>query len=110
MSTFTIELSTHAIERFAQRVRPGLDPAAAAEQLAQLALAGELRDEPPSWHLAGAAQIAPWYLVIADIVLPLRPHRSEPGVLVATTCLAREGRGRFRREQARRLAAYAEVS
>lgn len=97
----TIQLSQHAVERFQQRVRPGLDPVDAEEQLANLALAGDLVPEPPAWHGATCAQLAPWYLVIADIVLPLKPHWTEPDLLVATTCLARGERSTEARRRRR---------
>jgi tRNA C32,U32 (ribose-2'-O)-methylase TrmJ len=104
MSTVTIQLSQHAVERFQQRVRPALSLLDAERELAQLALAGELIPEPPAWHAATCAQIAEWYLVIADVVLPLKQHWSDRDVLVATTCLARGERSaeaRHRRRQRR---------
>ena len=109
MSTFTIQLSKHAVERFQQRVRPGLAFADAEDQLAQLALVADLVAEPPSWHAASCAQLAPWYLVIGDVVLPLKPHWNDSDVLVATTCLARGERSealRHRRRARRREASH----
>ena len=110
MSTFTIQLSEHAIQRFRQRVRPAIGVAEAEGELARLALFGDLVPEAPAWHAVATADTAPWYLVIADCVLPLRPHWREAEVLVATTCLARgdvSEATRFRR-QARRRAAEAD--
>ena len=89
MDTITVELSRHAVERFQQRVRPALEPLEAEEELARLALVAELTSEPPDWHAVSCAQRASWYLVAADIVLPLKQHATEPHVLVATTCMAR---------------------
>lgn len=89
MSMATIQLSTHAVERFQQRVRPALALPDAEEELARLALVAELAAAPPAWHAAACAQVAPWYLVLGDVVLPLKPHWAEPEILVATTCLAR---------------------
>lgn len=60
-------------------------------------------DREPAWHAARAAQEAPLYLVIADLVLPLKP--SAAGGYVATTCLARgswSDDSRRRRNQRRR--------
>jgi hypothetical protein len=106
MSTVTLHLSPHAVERFHQRVRPALAVAEAEDKLARLALFGELTPHPPAWHAATAADIAPWYLVIGDVVLPLKPHWSGPDALVATTCFARgehsEAVRRRRRAQRRR--------
>lgn len=83
----TIHLTTHAVERYRDRVRPGLSFEAAELELGRVAALGEVTTEAPAWHLRSCAQEAPFYLMIADILLPLRPHHSEPGVLVATTCL-----------------------
>ena len=76
MSMATIQLSTHDVERFQQRVRPALALPDAREELARLALVVELA----------------------------QPHWTEPEVLVATTCLARGERsadGRRRRRACR---------
>lgn len=89
MAALTIHLSDHAVERFQQRVRPALALPDAREELVHLALVAELATEPPAWHAACCAQLAPWYLVIGDVVLPLKPHWAEPDALIATTCLAR---------------------
>ena len=105
MPTLTIHLSTHAVERFQQRARPALDPDDALDELARLVLVGEVVDTPPGWHARACAQIAPWYLVVADVLLPLKEHLVEPDVLVATTCLVRGDRSadvRHRRRAHRR--------
>lgn len=85
-TTKTIILSTHAVERFQERVRPGLTLAAAEDELAHLALAGDVVTTAPPWHADRAAREAPYYLLIADLILPLQPG-TEAGVYVATTCL-----------------------
>ena len=87
-TTHTIQISAHAIERFRERVRPGLSFEAAETELARIAIVGEITDQAPAWHLRSCAQLAPLYLLVADVLMPLVPHRSEPDVLVATTCLA----------------------
>jgi hypothetical protein len=101
MSTFTIQLSEHAVQRFQQRVRPSLALADAEEQLARLAVFADLVIDPPAWHAATCAQLAPWYLVLGDVVLPLKAHYSDPDVLVATTCIARGERSDAARERHR---------
>ena len=101
MATFTVQLSRHAVERFQERVRPALGFPEAEDELARLTLAAELAAEPPAWHAASCAQIAPWYLVVGDVVLPLKQHRTEPDVLVATTCLARGERSEDARRRLR---------
>jgi hypothetical protein len=88
MDSVTITLSHHAIQRFHERVRPALDRDSAADELARIALAGRVLGEAPAWHAASAAQEAPLYLVLGDVVLPLKPTGRDAGY-VATTCLAR---------------------
>jgi hypothetical protein len=88
MATETIILSAHAVERFRERVRPALSIEAAEEELAHLVLAGEMVTRAPRWHTDRAAQEAPRYLLIADLILPLQPARDE-GHHVATTCLVK---------------------
>lgn len=87
MPTYTIQISSHAAERFNERVRPALTADAAADEFARIALVGTVSEAPPPWHLRNCAQITPFYLEVADILVPLKPHWSEPGVLVATTCI-----------------------
>jgi len=107
MPTYTIQISTHAVERFNERVRPALTADAAADELGRIALVGTVTEVPPPWHLRNCAQISPFYLEVADVLLPLKPHWSEPGVLVATTCIpkgslseaSRERRAARRRER-----------
>ena len=98
-------LSTHAIERFNERVRPGLDYASAAVELARLVLAAELSTEPPTWLAATQAQRSAMYAVIGDLVLPLDPSRQDQAALCALTCLARgsiSSHTRERRTRARK--------
>ena len=108
MTTHRIEihLSQHAVDRFHERVRPGLDRTAAEDALAQLALLGTIEPEPPEWLARRQRQRAACYLVAGDVVLPLDPCRRDPTVLVALTCLARGGiseLARHRRNSQRRL-------
>lgn len=101
-----IHLSQHAIDRFHERVRPGLDRAAAEDALAQLALLGTIESEPPEWLARRQRQRAACYLVAGDVVLPLDPYRRDPRVLVALTCVARGGiseLARQRRNEGRRV-------
>lgn len=89
MTTHTIQITEHAVERFRERLRPGLELADAEHDLTQLVLSAELTTTPPAWHLRSCAQIAPCYLVAGDVLLPLKPHWTDEDVLVATTCLVR---------------------
>ncbi|MEJ7784892.1 MAG: hypothetical protein WKF96_08820 [Solirubrobacteraceae bacterium] len=108
-TSHTIEITAHAVQRYQQRVRPSLSIEAAEDELARVALVGEVLTEPPAWHLRSCARLAPFYLCLADVVLPLTPHRGDPGVLVATTCLAKGSLStdsrRYRTARRRRSAA-----
>lgn len=79
----TLQLSVHAAEQYQQRVKPGLDLAAARAELEQLLPAGQITEEPPVW-LRSAGR-TPYYLIISDAVaLPLTPQQ---GRWIATTCV-----------------------
>lgn len=89
MTVESIILSKHAVERFQERVRPGLTVEAAEEELARLVLFADVVEQAPAWHVNRAAQEAPAYLLIADVILPLKPTGG--ATFVATTCLPRAG-------------------
>lgn len=89
MPTIEIELTNHAIDRFHERVRPGLARASAEVELARLALFGAMVADPPPWYSPCEDHEASAYLVIGDLVLPLRA--GDDGVHVAVTCIARGG-------------------
>jgi hypothetical protein len=92
MQLTTIDLTAHAIERFRDRVRPGLDLDAAADELARLATIAEVTPVRPDW-LKGFALL---YLVAGDVALPLEPAHNDPERLIATTTLVRSCRPRRR--------------
>jgi hypothetical protein len=78
-----VMLSAHAVEQYQQRVKPGLDPAAARFELEQLRLVGRISGQAPGW--VNAAKPALYYLLLGDaVVLPLAPHGDG---WVATTCV-----------------------
>lgn len=109
MSTLTIELTVHAVERFHERVRPGLSRAAAEEELAFLLALATVTCEPPAWVRERAVRRADCHAVMGDVVLPLYACG---GVLVATTCIARGGlsaRARQRRNARRAARTWAAV-
>lgn len=97
----TIIFTTHAIERFRDRVRPGLSFADAEVELARLAPAGQVVSESPDWHARRAAQRALCYLVIGDLVLPLKAAH-QPGRYVATTCIPKGGLSEASRQRRNR--------
>jgi hypothetical protein len=91
----TIDLTAHAIRRFRDRVRPGLDLDCAADELARLVGHAELTPLAPTW-VHGFAHL---YLVAGDVVITLDPAFGDPERLVATTCLVRGGQPRRRRRR-----------
>jgi hypothetical protein len=100
-------MSKHAVERFQSRVRPTLDPDTASAELSRLAGLGELVAEPPLWFIERQRQEAPQYLVVGDLVMPLRPigALADTDRWCAVTCIARGGiseKARHRRNGRRR--------
>ena len=79
----TVAVSAHATEQYQHRVKPGLDLDAARGERERLRAIGAISAEQPAW--LGAANPAPYYLLIGDaIVLPLLPQGDG---WVATTCV-----------------------
>jgi len=92
MSSDRYILTTHAITRFVERVRPALRWSAAEEELSRLLALGEAVEQPPPWFVDRAQQQAARYVVIAnEIVVPLSASREQPGRWLALTCIARGG-------------------
>jgi hypothetical protein len=113
MTTLQVYLSHHAVKRYVERVRPGLDWLAAQEQLATLVACAELETEPPSWWRGVECHEDGLVLIAGDLVIPLIPGYIEDEY-VATTCVARgnlpasERRHRSNlRRQRRRARAFA---
>jgi hypothetical protein len=98
-------MTTHAVHRFRERVRPGLGWSAAEEELERLLEYAELQAAPPTWLADRQATSADAYLIIADIVLPLAKSRTGRDVWLVKTCLTRGGiseKTRDRRNSLRR--------
>lgn len=98
-----IDILDHAVERFIERVRPGLEVTRAQSELDHLLWLADYVFEAPEWLASRARQRAPMYAVIADIVLPLQIGRDRSS-LIAVTCLTRGGLSdpaRARRNDAR---------
>jgi hypothetical protein len=93
MPTLEICLTHHAVDRFQERVRPGLSREAAEDELARLVLFGSVVTEPPAWLCTRPGDA---YLVIGDLALPLLAHAAD-GAYYATTCLVRGSRFSRRR-------------
>jgi hypothetical protein len=80
----TVVLSDHAVEQYQRRVKPGLEPGAARDELERLRALGQISAEAPRW--VNAARPARYYLLLGDaIVLPLA---AQEDAWIATTCVA----------------------
>lgn len=64
MGAHKIVISSHALERFRSRVRPGLHTDAASAELSRLVPLGEVVAQPPRWFAERQRQEAPQYLVV----------------------------------------------
>jgi len=98
-------VSPHALTRYVERVKPGLEIGAAYRDLTRVSEHGEIVLDPPPWLARTMLKRADLYLQIGDIVFPLRRDRGRPGSCHATTCIARSGLSdlaRRRRNLARR--------
>jgi hypothetical protein len=105
-----VAVTDHAVSRYQERVRPGLGlDAAEAELLAALPFA-RVQAERPEWRVAPVDHpVAAWAMLGDGIAFPL-VRGSEPGLLVAVTCLTQGCRSeetlvRRRERKARRRAA-----
>jgi hypothetical protein len=98
--------TTHAIERYVERLRPALTKKAARRELVALCEVAEVVTERPAW--LGLGEATDGYLLLGDdVVLPVM--RGKTG-WVAMTCMTRGGlapserRARNRAAKARRYA------
>lgn len=82
-----IRLSAHAVERYIERAKPFLSLDAGAYELAHLVTLGCIVRLAPTWFASRQRQVAPMYLVVGDIALPLDPDPSRVDRLLARTCL-----------------------
>jgi hypothetical protein len=87
-----IRVSDHAVVRYRERVRPGLEHGQACSDLERLLEHGYISSRAPVWLRATQGQrSAYYYLVVGDIALPLDPCARDRECLVALTCLIRGG-------------------
>jgi hypothetical protein len=83
-----VNLTKHAVLRFVERIRPGLDFREGKAELERLVSIGELRAEPPAW-LPRKSRDQRYLAIGEDLVIPCAPDRFQPGALFAATCLCR---------------------
>jgi hypothetical protein len=82
-----ILVTAHAVERFVERVRPGLDAAQARGELERILCTAEVGSRAPAWLAERAVAEGPIYVVVDDVVLPAVPTAS--GDIRVVTCFAR---------------------
>jgi hypothetical protein len=88
-ASVVVKLTSHAVDRYRERVRPGLDVQHARIDLERLLSLGEITSWAPCWLQPRQHQAAAFYLTVGDISLPLDPNREDRERLVALTCLVR---------------------
>jgi hypothetical protein len=102
-----VQFSRHAVNRYAERVRPGMAGDRLSEELTRVLALGSLVPRPPSWTVWDMR--SPLYLELGDVIFPLRAPATAGGVWTAATCLvrgslspeARKGHRRSRRAAGR---------
>ena len=83
-----INFAEHAVRRFIERLRPGIESEAAYSELCHLLASSRVVRQPPGWLATESAPPADrWLLIGDDLALPLRRNRA--GELLAVTTLAR---------------------
>lgn len=91
MTTLDYHLTTHAISRFRERVRPALTWTHAEREFNHVLALAEATPHPPAWMAERQRQHADLYLVLGDLVMPLAASAVTPGRWLVTTCLTRGG-------------------
>lgn len=85
-----IVLSKHAVQRYVDRVRPGLDTGRAAAELETLLRVGEFVERPPAW--AADARVTQttvgWVLLTDGVAMPVE---QKLGHMLAMTVVTRGG-------------------
>jgi hypothetical protein len=98
-----VAFSNHAVERFAERLRPGMDPDEVRRQLSGMLASAVVTTKPPEWFKP--RQRADAYLVVADVVMPLRRCAHDELIAVSAieettlTDASREKRSTYNRKQ-----------
>lgn len=93
-----VVFSQHAIERYAERVRPTLTYDQACDELERLGAHVEVSDQAPPWSTEDWAGAEAWAWLGDTIVFPLQ-RENGTGAHVATTCLVSGVVSDFTRER-----------
>lgn len=92
-----VGLTTHAVERYVERVQPCADFELAVSQIARLFALGAVEPWPAQWD--ATRRPAPMYLTVGDVSFVLDVDARNRGALIARTCVTRG----LRRSSTRRL-------
>ena len=91
MLTLDCHLTTHAISRFRERVRPALTWEHAEREFNLVLALADATPHAPAWVAERQRQHADLYLVLGDLVMPLTASAVTPSRWLVTTCLTRGG-------------------
>lgn len=85
---FRIGFTSHAVERFIERVRPGIDVDVAVREMRAMAQVAEYSPGAPAWctGVEEYEERTTGWLVLADIAFPLSGHGRKR---TAVTCIVR---------------------
>jgi hypothetical protein len=78
----------HAVRRFCERARPGLDYPHACLQLQGMVSCAPVSGQRPAWASQKASL---WICLGDDVAFMVKPSTDHPEELEATTCLTRDG-------------------
>jgi len=91
-----VNWSDHALQRFGERCRPGLEQADVRRELSRLLASALVTRKPPAWFLSETTMACAYLTLGDEIVFPL--HARPTGELVASTAIPRGMVGDQRRE------------
>ncbi len=95
-----VVLTTHAVERYVERVQPCADFKLAVSQIARLFSLGVVAPRPAEWD--ATQRPAPLYLTVGDVSFVLDVDARDRELLVARTCVTRASRRFSTRRRLRR--------
>jgi hypothetical protein len=98
MTMLDCHLTTHAISRSRERVRPALTWEHAEHEFNALLALAEATPPAPAWLAERQRQHADLYLVLGDLAMPLTASAVTQSRWLVTTCLTRGGISDLARE------------